>query len=105
MKKIMKKIKDFIGSIPKDKKLHFYAGFGISVIVGLIFAYDGTAFNNIERGVLVGVGAGVAAGIAKEVIWDLLLKKGQFDLVDAWATFFGTGLGSFLMAITLEMIN
>ena len=85
--------------IPKDKRTHFWAGFIISLFVGLIFASDGSEFNHVQRGAIIGFLTGLSAGILKDVVWDLLMKRGTFDKWDISATAFGAGVASFLIAL------
>ncbi len=57
----------------KDKLYHLIAGFAIALIFGL--------FNPIA-GLIIAVGA----GFTKDVVWDLFLKKGTFEVLDIFAT-------------------
>jgi len=90
--------------IPQDKRTHFWAGFIISIFIGLIFASDGSEFNHVERGAIVGFLSGFGAGLLKDVVWDLILKRGQFDKWDISATGLGAGIASFLIAL-IELVN
>ena len=66
--------------IPYDKKLHFIAGFVITIIFALIFLNP-----------LYGFAAGVLAGICKEIYdW---LDYGRFDIFDMFTTWFGSAIG------------
>ena len=85
--------------IPKDKRQHIIFGFLISLFVGLIFASDGSEFNHVQRGAIIGFLTGLNAGILKDVVWDLLMKRGTFDKWDISATAFGAGVASFLIAL------
>jgi hypothetical protein len=60
-----------------DKWKHFVAGFVICVI--------GYVFINIWAGIAFAV----FAGFAKDVIWDLWLKRGQYDPRDIYWTAYG----------------
>ncbi len=57
----------------KDKLYHLIAGFIIALIFGL---------SNPIAGLIIAVGVGVA----KDVVWDLYLKKGTFEVLDIFAT-------------------
>lgn len=72
----------------KDKLYHLIAGFVIALIFGL--------FNPI-----VGLVIAVGVGFTKDVVWDLYLKKGTFELLDILATAVGAVIG----AIGATIIN
>ena len=68
--------------IPEDKKLHFEAGLGLSIILGLLFTP------------LFGLQIGIAAGIGKELYdW---YDYGTFDTLDMIATWIGASVGAAL---------
>ena len=73
-----------------DKIYHLVAGFVIAFGLGLIDPF-------------LGLVAGIAAGLAKDIIWDLYLKKGTFEMLDILATIFGAILGT-ATAILLLMV-
>lgn len=73
----------------KDKLYHLIAGFTIALIFGL--------FNPI-----LGLVIAVLAGIAKDVVYDLLLKKGTFELLDIGATAVGAVIGA-VVATTINL--
>ncbi|MEA5046529.1 MAG: hypothetical protein VB075_18410 [Petrimonas sp.] len=73
----------------KDKLYHLIAGFAIALIFGL--------FNPIA-GLIIAVGA----GFTKDVVWDLLLKKGTFEVLDIFATAVGAIMGT---VVALLIIN
>jgi hypothetical protein len=75
----------------KDKLYHLIAGFVIAIIIGL--------FNPI-----IGLIIAVLAGIAKDVVYDLLLKKGTFELLDILATAVGAVVGA-IVAVMATTIN
>ena len=69
-----------IEEVPYDKKLHFGAGLGISLVVGIVTFVP-----------LYGLIAGVVAGFAKEVYdWH---DYGKFDVKDMIFTWLGTLAG------------
>ena len=73
----------------KDKSYHFIAGFIIALIFGLITP-------------VLGLGMAVLAGILKDVVWDKLLKKGTFGVLDI----FFTGAGGIIgMTIAILITN
>jgi hypothetical protein len=72
----------------KDKLYHLIAGFAISISIGLFSP-------------ILGLAVAVLAGIAKDVVYDLLLKKGTFELLDILATTVGAVIG----AIVTTTIN
>lgn len=71
----------------KDKLYHLVAGFAIALIFGL--------FNPIA-GLIIAVGA----GLTKDVVWDLYLKRGTFEVLDIFATVIGAIMGT-VMAILI----
>ena len=73
----------------KDKLYHFIAGFIIALIFGLINP-------------VLGLGAAVLAGILKDVVWDKLLKKGTFEVLDVFFTGVGGVIG---MAVAIILTN
>jgi len=72
----------------KDKLYHIIAGFGIALLIGL--------FNPIA-----GLIIACLVGAAKEVIWDMAMKKGTFEMLDFLATALGAifGTGAALLII------
>jgi hypothetical protein len=73
----------------KDKLYHFIAGFIIAFIFGLITP-------------VLGLGMAVLAGLLKDVVWDKLLKKGTFEVLDI----FFTGVGGLIgMAVAIVITN
>lgn len=73
--------------IARDKKLHF----GLSAIITLV-AILLTSF-------LWGIIIGTSVGLLKEFVWDLLLKKGNFDKMDLVANFVGIAAGTIIALI------
>lgn len=65
----------------KDKYLHLIAGFVIALAVGL--------FNPIA-----GIIAPVTIGAAKEMIWDMAMRRGTFEMLDFLATVLGGMVGT-----------
>jgi VanZ family protein len=66
----------------KDKILHGI----ISALISGIALY-------FLKNIVVAFGIGLAIGLIKEVIWDYLMKKGQFDVNDILADVIGCFLG------------
>lgn len=58
----MKKVIEFLKSIPSDKLLHFIAGVIISQLVCAIYA---AIFHPSYRGCIIGFSVAIAVGIAK----------------------------------------
>lgn len=93
----------------RDKKLHFWAGLALAIVAGL-FLYPVivwlpwkwlkffVALGTSSLGLLTAA----VGGAAKEVIWDWLLKRGQPEWLDFWATCLGGAVGS-LMLILLRV--
>lgn len=73
----------------KDKLYHLIAGFAIALIFGL--------FNPIA-----GLVIAISAGFAKDVVWDLYLKKGTFELLDILATAVGAVIGA-IVSTTINL--
>jgi len=74
--------------MPYDKKLHFFAGFVLSIIVCLLKGSHVWA-----------IGVALAAGIIKE-IRDYLTQKGTVELMDVVAT----AVGGIAAAIIFNLI-
>jgi hypothetical protein len=68
--------------IHKDKVYHFVAGFSITAVTNAL----------IPDQPFLGLELGIGAGILKELLWDLLLNRGDPDIWDAAATALGSGL-------------
>lgn len=78
--------------IPYDKKLHFAAGFIVTVVVGIsLFWFAVNSF------VMIGIGTGFLAGIAKEIYDEY--DYGGFDWKDMIATWIGALVGGIMLAI------
>ena len=75
----------------KDKLYHLIAGFAISLIFGL--------FNPI-----LGLVIAISVGVAKDVVWDLYLKKGTFEVLDIFATVIGAIMGTVVALLTINFI-
>lgn len=75
----------------KDKLYHLIAGFAIALIFGL--------FNPI-----LGLVVAVLAGIVKDVVWDLFLKKGKFEVLDIFATVIGAIMGTVVAILTINFM-
>ncbi len=71
--------------MPRDKKLHIYAGLALSLVAGL--------FVSPHWGLIVAA----TVGALKEIIWDWLLKKGTPELLDFVATVLGGVLGAVIL--------
>ena len=71
-----------------DKKLHFMAGFIITMFIALI---------NPALGLLMGV----IAGAGKEIIWDWKMGRGKPELLDFIATCIGSTVCYGLVRIVL----
>lgn len=69
-----------------DKLYHFVAGFLISLIIGLISPISG-----LITSVIIGAG--------KEVVWDKLMKKGCFEVLDFVATCVGGVVGYLILML------
>jgi len=69
-----------------DKLYHLIAGFVISVFFGLISP-------------ITGLITAVIIGAAKEVIYDKLMKRGCFEVLDFVATVIGGVIGYLIMII------
>ena len=69
-----------------DKLYHLIAGFAISLIFGLISPF-------------IGLITSIIVGAAKEVIYDKLMKRGCFEVLDFVATVIGGVIGYLIMII------
>lgn len=68
----------------KDKLLHLIAGFVIAIVFGMINPF-------------LGLSLAVIAGAAKEIVWDLYLGKGTYEVMDFVWTFIGGSIGFIIM--------
>lgn len=75
----------------KDKLYHLIAGFLISLIFGL--------FNPIA-----GLVIAISVGVAKDVVWDLYLKKGTFEVLDIFFTGVGGVIGMVVAIILTNLL-
>lgn len=75
----------------KDKLYHLIAGFAIALIFGL--------FNPIA-----GLVIAISAGVAKDVVWDLYLKRGTFEVLDIFFTGVGGVIGMVVAIVLTNMI-
>lgn len=75
----------------KDKLYHLIAGFVIAFVFGLISPFWGLV-------------AGITSGLAKDIIWDLYLKKGMFEVLDIFVTVIGSILGTASAILTINYI-
>lgn len=69
-----------------DKLYHFIAGFVIAIVFGLISPITG-----LITSVIVGAG--------KEVIYDKIMKKGCFEVLDFVATCIGGVIGYLILIL------
>jgi hypothetical protein len=75
----------------KDKLYHLIAGFVIAFVFGLVSPFWGLV-------------AGITAGLAKDIIWDLYLKKGMFEVLDIFVTVIGAIFGVASAILTINYI-
>lgn len=75
----------------KDKLYHLIAGFAIALIFGL--------FNPIA-----GLVIAISVGVAKDVVWDLFLKKGTFEVLDIFFTGVGGVIGMVVAIILTNLL-
>ena len=75
----------------KDKLYHVIAGFLIGLVFGLI---------NPIAGIIVAIGVGAA----KEVIWDMAMKEGTFEMLDFMATAIGGIIGTAAAILAINYI-
>ena len=100
MKDIFKKIKDWYNSIKPDKKKHYVAGFIITIVAGLLAGF----LISPLAGLLMGFFAGVVVGAAKELIWDLALKKGHVEFKDFLVTVYGSASATVVLLIVFLIV-
>jgi len=72
-----------------DKIYHLVAGFLIALIFGFINP-------------VLGLALAIIAGLFKDVVWDKLLKKGTFEVLDIFFTGVGGVIG---MAVAILITN
>ena len=75
----------------KDKLYHLIAGFVIAFVFGLISPFWGLV-------------AGITAGLVKDIVWDLYLKRGMFEVLDIYVTIIGAILGTASAILTINYI-
>lgn len=75
----------------KDKLYHLIAGFAIALLIGLFSP-------------IVGIITTIAIGGTKEVVWDLLLKKGKFEVLDFFMTVVGAVVGTVIALLIVNYI-
>ncbi len=73
----------------RDKWMHLLAGLSLSLAAGILW------------GSLAGLATALIIGAAKELIWDLWLKKGTAEWWDFIATAIGGSIGAVLIYLTL----
>lgn len=82
--------------------LHFYAGFGITMISGsIIYHYT----ENTTLSCLSGLGTGILAGLGKEYIWDRKLKRGVFGKEDYLTTGWGAFVGTIVLRCSIDIVQ
>jgi len=80
-------------TIPLDKQLHFFSGWAICAS---LLPFTGLAW---------ALFATVLVGAAKELVWDLALKKGTPDKNDALATAAGGLAGAAIHFIAITILS
>jgi hypothetical protein len=70
----------------KDKKLHVALGAIVAFAAGL-WTHDP----------MTGFLVGISAGLVKDIVWDSLLEKGEFDALDIAWTIIGSAFGGALV--------
>lgn len=85
-------------TLPYDKLGHFFYGSAASIVGILIAYYFGFPLW------IGSLGASFAVGLVKDVVLDLIMKKGQFDVLDIVATAAGGipgALASVIMGVNV----
>jgi len=100
MKNVLKKIKDAYKRIKPDKKKHYVAGFIITIVTGLLAGF----LISPLVGLLIGFFTGVVVGAAKELIWDLALKKGNVEFKDFLFTAYGSATATVVLLIVFLIV-
>ena len=75
-----------------DKIYHFVAGILIAFTFTLIFSP------------LIGLITASVSGVIKEVVYDLKMGKGTFEILDIFATVLGAFVGTVLGLLTINYI-
>lgn len=85
-----------------DKLKHKIAG----TIIAFLFSFLKYYFTDsgILFSALIGLTVASIIGAAKELIYDLLLKKGTPTVMDFVATVFGSGVGSILFIMIFGLL-
>lgn len=95
---IKEKFEDMITGLKRqDVRKHVLAGFLIASIVSML---AGSVLPYPQFGVLIGFGASVLIGAAKELIYDLWMKKGTAE----WIDFIGTTIGGLVGSVLCYVI-
>lgn len=82
-----------------DLRLHVLAGIGWGGAVAAAASYWVPAAGAILLGIL----GGLTVGWLKELVWDKLLGKGQFDPDDAHYTVIGATVGAIVAGIVFPL--
>lgn len=75
-----------------DKIYHFVAGILIALTFTLIFSP------------LIGIITASVSGVIKDVVYDLKMGKGAFEILDIFATVLGAVVGTVLGLLTINYI-
>lgn len=91
-----------VNIIIDDKTKHVYAGMGITVSSAMISNHF--LFKNKQPLLSIGIGfiMGTLAGIVKESIWDKRMHFGTCDNRDAYATSWGSLVGTICVIIYFD---
>lgn len=84
------------GELPMDKLLH--ASLTANLSLGLTALCRVVGFN-ARASMLIGGGLALVVGLAKELVWDLALRRGTFDVGDL-----GANVGGVLAAKATEAL-
>lgn len=82
--------------IERDKKLHFAGNAVLFVLGAMVADYNGGV---LPTQLLAGWALAMTASIAKEVVWDLLLKRGQPSWADMLANLAGQAAGALVVLL------
>lgn len=82
--------------IPLDKQLHFAGNVGLFVVGAMFADYRD---HDVAKQLLAGLGLAMSVSIAKELIHDLIMKRGHSSWGDMAANALGQAVGAVIVVM------